>query len=138
MIHIENKVDLPADKISIKPCDLFDNLKNPDMNNIEAIDWQVYNSTMDQDGVIERWSQEFPRISTEYRTKADSKKAPWGVKSTPQYFDSWQESTLTVVKSYEKETTLGENTFETGIWYYTGIPMSDHQDNCGIENNFRV
>ena len=64
--------------------------------------------------------------------------APWGNKSPPQVFDMFQESTLTVLHSCDKETTLGGNTFEKGIWYYAGIPLSDHQDICGIENVFRM
>lgn len=108
------------------------------MNNITAIDFQNSDQTLDQDGVISRWGQEYPRISTSYRSKADSENAPWGMKSTPVPFDIWQESSLTVLHSCEQETTLGGNTFEKGVWYYAGLPMTDHQDNCGIENNFRL
>ena len=96
------------------------------MNNITAIDWQNYNSTMNQDGVLPRWTMEFPRTSSDYKSKADSDKAPWGTKSVPQHFDMWQESTLAVLHSCDQETTLGGNTFEKGIWYYSGIPLTDH------------
>ena len=73
-----------------------------------------------------RWSMEFPRISPAYKTKVDSEAAPWGNKSNPVQFDHWQESTLTNLHSCDQETTLGGSTFEKGIWYYTGIPLSDH------------
>ena len=77
-------------------------------------------------------------MSPSYKTKADSLEAPWGTKSHPVPFDLWQETTLTTLHSCDKETTLGGNTFEKGIWYYSGIPLTDHQDICGIENNLRV
>jgi hypothetical protein len=57
------------------------------MNNIEAIDYSNYDWSLDQDGVMARWSQEFPRASTAYKTKADIMEAPWGTKSIPQVFD---------------------------------------------------
>lgn len=59
------------------------------MNNITSIDYQNFDQTTDQDGVMARWSQEFPRISPSYKTKADSLEAPWGTKSIPVNFDLW-------------------------------------------------
>ena len=42
----------------------FNNLFNPNMNNIEAIDYSNKSQQNDSDGVIPRWSQEFPRLRT--------------------------------------------------------------------------
>ena len=108
------------------------------MNNLTAIDYQLSDHSVDQDGVLARWSQEFPRLSAAYRTKADQLSAPWGLKDQPTPFNMWEEATLACMHSCDKETTLGGNTFERGVWYYSGVPLTDHQDICGIENNFRV
>ena len=61
----------------------LNNLFNPNMNNIEAIDYSNKSQQNDSDGVIPRWSQEFPRLRTSYKTKFDTLEAPWGAKSIP-------------------------------------------------------
>ena len=53
-------------------------------------------------------------------------------------FNIWQESTLSGLHSCDFETTLGGSTFETGIWYYAGIALTDHQDYAGLENMIQV
>ena len=68
------------------PGDYLDNLKNADMNNLHAIDYTVKDFTHDSDLVLPRWSQEFPRLATNYQSKVDKVK-PWGSKSEPVYFD---------------------------------------------------
>lgn len=61
-----------------KPPNRFNNLFNPNMNNVEAIDFTRHTYTADTDGVLQRWSTEFPRISLNYQTKADIDSKPWG------------------------------------------------------------
>ncbi len=107
------------------------------MNNLNSIDYQNYDMSTETDGVLARWSQEFPRLSPLYQTKDDADHAPWGTKSTPVRFDAWEEAPLAASHSCKGETTLGGQTFEKGVWYYTGIPMTDHHDIAGIENMFR-
>ena len=69
-----------------------------------------------------------------YVSKAHSKYAPWGQKSRPIRFDCWHESPLSLQHSCDASTTFGGQTFERGIWYYSGIEMIDHHDISGFEN----
>ena len=115
----------------------LNNLFNPNMNNVVSIDYANYDQTRDNDGVLSRWTTEFPRLSHHYVSKAHANKAPWGTKSRPVRFDCWQETTLAVQHSCERETTLGGQTFEPGIWYYSGIEMIDHHDLSGLVNQWR-
>ena len=108
------------------------------MNNIEAIDHSNKQLQEDADGVIPRILQQFPRLRTGYKTKFDVLEAPWGHKSRPLPFNLWQEATLTGLHSCDCETTLGGNTFEAGVWYYTGTALTDHQDLAGLENMCQV
>lgn len=39
----------------------LDNLFNPEMNNVTAIDYANYDSTIESDGVLSRWTTEYPR-----------------------------------------------------------------------------
>jgi len=68
------------------PGDYLDNIKNPNMNNITSIDYTVKDLTFDSDLVLPRWSQEYPKISSAYQSKLDSK--PWGNIEEPVYFDN--------------------------------------------------
>jgi len=61
----------------------LNNLMNPNMNNVTALDYANESVTKDNDGVLCRHSMEYPRISHKYISKADQADAPWGVKSTP-------------------------------------------------------
>lgn len=67
----------------------LNNLFNPEMNNINAIDYRSLDPA-DADGVLSRYTQEYPRQATSFRKKTDSK--PWGDKSEPKLFDFWQDS----------------------------------------------
>lgn len=49
----------------------LNNLFNPSMNNVTAFDYSNYEQTMDNDGVLSRWTTEYPRTSTRYRSKKD-------------------------------------------------------------------
>ena len=104
------------------------------MNNVVALDYANYDHTTDNDGVLARFSTEFPRLAMNYKSKADSQNAPWGQKSKPVRFDCWQESPLVLQHSCANETTLGGHTFERGIWYYSGLQLIDHHDLSGFEN----
>lgn len=53
------------------PKDEFNNLLNPDMNNVEAIDYLNKDWTSHHDTLLPRYAQEFPRMSTKYKTKKD-------------------------------------------------------------------
>jgi hypothetical protein len=66
----------------------LDNLFNPNMNNVTAIDYQNKDIT-ESDGVLPRWCQEYPRMSSNFRDKTKHK--PWGSKD-PIYFEHWQDS----------------------------------------------
>lgn len=54
------------------------------MNNLMAIDF-ANKEFSDSDGILPSWSEEFPRISSNFKSKTDQK--PWGDYSDPIYFD---------------------------------------------------
>ena len=125
--------------MDFKPPNRFNNLFNPNMNNITSIDYSNHTLTSDFDGCLPRWSGEFPRISSKFRSKADLEHKPWGSKSDPVYIDLWEDSKLLQLHSCSNETTLSNaGVFEKGIWYYSGMPMTDHHELAGIENPNRV
>jgi hypothetical protein len=62
----------------------LNNLFNPNMNNLMAIDF-ANKEIADSDGILPSWSEEFPRISSNFKSKTDEK--PWGENSNPIYFD---------------------------------------------------
>ena len=80
--------------LHFNPPNRFNNLFNPNMNNVEAIDFTNRTVTEDTDGVLPRWSCEFPRISNKYKTKANLNQKPWGTQSDPVFFDLWEDSKL--------------------------------------------
>ena len=96
-ISINNKVNVPA--LEFKQPRRLDNLFNPDMNNVTAIDYQSYDAQDENDGVLARWSTEFPRLANNYQSKADTMEAPWGKKSAPVRFNSKQESPFVTMHS---------------------------------------
>ena len=104
------------------------------MNNAASFDYANYEHTNDNDGVLSRCTQEFPRTAMNYLSKADTEHAPWGLKSPPVKFDCWQETPLSLQHSCAHETTLGGKTFERGVWYYSGLGLTDHHDLAGLEN----
>mmetsp|Transcript_27639 Transcript_27639/g.36901 ORF Transcript_27639/g.36901 Transcript_27639/m.36901 type:complete len:141 (+) Transcript_27639:1590-2012(+) len=105
-ISVYHKAFLP-NFTTYKPPVHLDNLFNPNMNNATSIDYANYDFTRDNDGVLSRHTMEYPRLSINYRSKADHAHAPWGTKSTPVKFDCWQETLLSVPHSCEDQTTLG-------------------------------
>lgn len=113
----------------------LNNLFNPNMNNVQAIDYTNHHLTSDLDGVLPRWSCEFPRISSEFKSKADVGSKPWGNKSDPVYVNLFQDSTLTQLHSCNSEH---RGAFQKGVWYYSGMPLTDHHDLAGFENHNRV
>jgi len=48
----------------------------------------------DNDGILMRWSMEYPRFSSTYLKKSDLDQVPWGDISEPKYFDLWQDAKL--------------------------------------------
>lgn len=42
------------------------------MNNAASLDYSNYDQTIDNDGVLSRWTQEYPRLSKDYLSKADA------------------------------------------------------------------
>lgn len=122
--------------VNFKPPNRFNNLFNPNMNNIDAIDFTNRSVTEDLDGVLPRWSTEFPRLSTKYQTKSNRDSRPWGTKSDPVFFDLWEDSKLMMLQSSHRESTVACNsrTFSKGVWYYTGMPLTDHHELAGFEN----
>ena len=91
------------------------------MNNITSIEYTVKDLTFDSDLVLPRWSQEYPKISTAYQSKLDSK--PWGNMEEPVYFDNTIDSRI-------------RQDFKTGVWYHTSITGGEHSDLAGFPNPF--
>ena len=54
---------------------------------------------------------------------------PWGSKKDPVYIDPYLDENLLSVSH-------GQN-YERGVWYYTGYPVTDHHDMCGVPSFFR-
>ena len=50
----------------------LNNLFNPDMNNVMSLDYANYDYVHDHDGVLPRFTTEFPRLSANYLSKADA------------------------------------------------------------------
>ena len=89
------------------------------MNNVEAIDYANSDWIEDNDVLLSRASQEFPRHTTAYKTFFSPNK-PWGPTGEPILFDVMEHPTLT------------KDILKPGIWYYGSIPTTDHLDSCGI------
>ena len=68
------------------PADHLNNMFNPDMNNVMAIDYANKDITHDGDMILPRWSQEYPKLDASFKTKNSTKK-PWGYSAEPIYFD---------------------------------------------------
>lgn len=91
---------------------------NPNMNNLGSIDYTISEWLDDNDHCISRKGAEFPRITSFYNNKFDKEK-PWG-QHDPVLFDPME------------DPFLQKDEVKTGIWYYGGIPVSDHLDLCGM------
>jgi len=98
------------------------------MNNLSAIDYANRDLTEDSDGVLPRWSEEYPRLSSNYLSKADVENRPWGQKSRPVYVD------------YKVDNMMLQEaeTYETGVWYFSSIAGTDHHEYCGLESPFKL
>ena len=87
----------------------------------DALKWDQKRWNEDNDTLLARVTQEFPRISHDFNRLSDSKK-PWGDK-TPQPFN-WEDNTFFT-------------RFEKGRWFYSNIENTNHLDLCGWPNIFR-
>lgn len=83
--------------------------------NWDALKWDTKRWHEDNDTLVARISQEFPRISYEYN-KITSEKKPWGEKDPEQF--NWEDN-IRLAK------------FEKGRWFYSAIENSNHLDMCG-------
>ena len=66
------------------------NLLNPNMNNLHAIDYLNKEITVNHDICSSLYSQEFPKYREGFTTKADPKK-PWG-ENEPKVYDVLEDS----------------------------------------------
>ena len=106
----------------------LDNVKNANMNNLMAIDHAARDWLDDTDYLLPRMCAEFPRVSQAYLDKS-SKAKPWGAKQEPVYLDPFLD---------ENQLSLSAGpSYERGIWYYTGYPLTDHHDMAGLPSSWR-
>ena len=106
----------------------LDNAKNANMNNLMAIDHAARDWLDDTDYLLPRMCAEFPRVSQAYLDKS-SKAKPWGTKQEPVYLDPFLD---------ENQLRLSAGpSYERGIWYYTGYPLTDHHDMAGLPGSWR-
>lgn len=103
----------------------LDNRINWEMNNVGAIDHATRDWIDDTDYLLPRMVAEFPRISDDYKSKFGPK--PWGEISNPIYTDPFLD---------EMQLRLSD-TYQPGVWYYSGYPMTDHHDFAGLPGNFK-
>ena len=89
------------------------------MNNFEAIDYANRDWTEDNDFCISRKASEYPRLSNKM-TNLLSYNKPWGNIQDPVLIDPFDDPAL--MNKYLKK----------GVWYYGGIPGTDHLDYCGL------
>ena len=61
----------------------LDNRRNQNMNNLFSIDYAQRDYIEDFDGILPRYSQEFPRLSDGYKDRSQRKSRPWGDSSDP-------------------------------------------------------
>jgi len=54
-----------------EPVEHLSNLKNSSMNNLSAIDYANRDLTEDSDGVLPKWTEEYPRLASNYLSKAE-------------------------------------------------------------------
>lgn len=89
------------------------------MNNVEAIDYAVSDWVEDNDVCISRKSSEYPRLNMHHKSLFDDHR-PWGNLLDP------------VLVDFKEHPIFTQNSYEPGVWYYGGIPGSDHLDLCGL------
>jgi hypothetical protein len=98
------------------------------MNNLMNIDFAMRDHIDDTDLMMPRTCAEFPRISSGYVSKSQDQVKPWGDKSNPVYCDPHID---------ENMQRLNDEQYETGIWYFTGYPLTDHHEFAGVPNVWR-
>ena len=86
--------------------------------NWDALQWDMNRWNGDNDTLVPRVTQEFPRISSDYTSQSDANK-PWGEKQPSQF--NWEDS-----PKLQK--------FDKGKWFYTHVEQSTHLDLCGWPN----
>lgn len=89
------------------------------MNNIGAIDYANKDWMEDNDTCISRRSSEFPRLANDFVSHF-SKNKPWGNDETPIAFNP------------KDNPVFQKDHMKPGVWYYGGIPESDHLDLSGL------
>lgn len=94
--------------------------KQKDDVNWDALKWEQERWNKDNDTLVSRVSQEFPRMSNKF-TKLSSKEKPWGEKFPMQF--NWEDSPKL-------------HKFEKGRWFYSHIENSNHLDYCGWPSVF--
>ena len=105
----------------------LDNMKNSEMNNLMNFDFAMRDWIDDTDLMLPRISAEFPRASASYANKKQNQTKPWGEKADPIYTDPFMDENLMRLNDH----------YEPGIWYYTGYPLTDHHEFCGVPNVWR-
>ena len=86
--------------------------------NWDALKWDEKRWREDNDTLVSRVSQEFPRMSNTYH-KLSSEDKPWGDKDPEQF--NWEDN-VQLTK------------FDKGRWFYTNIENSNHLDFAGWPN----
>jgi len=89
------------------------------MNNVGSIDYVNKDWIEDNDFCIARRCSEFPRLSNNFKDHF-SKDKPWGNKEDPVVFDP------------KDNPIFQRDEIKPGVWYYGGIPQSDHLDLSGL------
>ena len=65
-VSVHNKVFYEDQRHMPPPADYLNNLLNPNMNEVTAIDHANYDFTHDSDLILPRWSQEYPKFANNY------------------------------------------------------------------------
>jgi hypothetical protein len=95
------------------------------MNNVTSIDFAIRDWIDDTDYMLPRICMEYPKISNSYTSKMAAK--PWGSKSDPIFTDPYMDENIMRLN----------NAYKPGIWYYTGYPLTDHNEFAGLMNMWR-
>lgn len=66
VVSINNKVFFENCLHVRCPADYINNIKNPNMNNVTAIDYANKDLCHDSDYILPRWSTEYPRLASNY------------------------------------------------------------------------
>jgi hypothetical protein len=102
------------------PAKHLDNLFT-DQNKLFSQDYSISDFTSDTDGILPRFSQEYPKYTNTPKTSINDGTQPWGDKM-PLKFD------------YKIDAKIGPK-FEKGRWYYANASGFDHIDFCGLPSH---